>query len=160
MYSVRLVARHIQSFVTNDRHLLSAANLSRTTSNNSRRLDYTAGKLKSRMCLSVSVTGWFAKVVIHVLNPIYSTVPISVCMENRSLGYGSDPLVKVFLSIYFVSLIIISGCMSFFPFNLRLVECGYKSELALISCKIYSIISDPTRIDQCVQDNTITSVGS
>jgi len=44
-------------------------------------------------------------------------------------------------------------------FSFRLVECGYKGELALISCKIYSIISDPTRIYQCVQDNIVTSVG-
>jgi hypothetical protein len=44
MYSVRLVGRHRQSFVTDDRHMLSAANLRRTTSYNSRRLNYTAGK--------------------------------------------------------------------------------------------------------------------
>jgi len=74
-------------------------------------------------------------------------------MENRTLSYSGDPLVRAFLCQHYVSLFIISVCMSFFPFSFRLAECRYKGELALISCKIYSIISDPTKTDQCVQDN-------
>ena len=105
------------------------------------------------MCLGVSINGQFAKVLL--LNRIYLTVPISVCMENRTLSYSGDPLVREFLCQHFVSLYeyIISVCMSFFPFSLRLAECRYKGELALISCKMYSIISEPTKTDQCVQDN-------
>jgi len=57
MYAVRLVGRHGQSFDTNDRHLLSAANLRRTTLYNSRRLNCTAGKPEYLMCVSVAVNG-------------------------------------------------------------------------------------------------------
>ena len=43
----------------------------------------------------------------------------------------------------------------FLSVQFRLAECRYKVELTLISCSIYSLISDPTKTDQCVQDKTV-----
>jgi hypothetical protein len=52
-----LVGRHRQSFVTTDRHLLSAANQRRTTANAS---TTPRGSLKSLKCLSAQNTGYCA----------------------------------------------------------------------------------------------------
>jgi hypothetical protein len=46
-----------QSFVISDRHLLSAANLGHTTSYNSGRLNYTAGKPEISHVLNAPLTG-------------------------------------------------------------------------------------------------------
>lgn len=77
-------------------------------------------------------------------------------MENGSLFYSGDPLVRVFLCIQFVTLIIISGHMGVFSlFSFRLVECSYKGEVALISSTVYSITSDTIQFIY----TTVTSVG-
>ena len=42
------------------------------------------GSLKSLMCLSVAVTGWFAKV--QLLDDIYSIVSVSLSVDNSNIG--------------------------------------------------------------------------
>jgi hypothetical protein len=84
------------------------------------------------------------------------------CLFTSMIRFPSlddGPLVSVCSFTHFVTLIIISECMSLcFKFSFHLAGCMYRGEVAFISNKTYNITSDLARADYCLPVNIVTSV--